>query len=244
MKKRFLSLLVVISAICFSVLTPAHAEVTVSSDSKSHYSLGGETGLIDTSEMDIEEIRNEKVLMYEALISGKARETTPINKTLSVTFQTQQNSYYCGPAAVRMLLIATGKTYSQSYIAGQIGTSSAGTGFGATLVNAINTMSSGTGFSFNLVWGSTSLKDRTVIAIVCGNPVLVNTDEASYRYVLQGHATNGIQYHYGVVNGYKVSGNTLVYTDPAYGMYSGTVLQQDVSLTDMSGMLSTRGYIW
>lgn len=229
-------------AMLHSVITPVFADPLSLSENKSENTYS--TLLIDHSSAYIPEIRNDKVILYESLKSGKAQQTTPLNKILSISFQTQQNDYYCGPAAVRMLLAATGKYYTQDYIAGQIGTTVNGTGFGASFINPINSLSSGTGFSFNLVWGASDLKNRSVIAIVYGNPVLVNTNESAAGYHLKGHAENGIQYHCGIVNGYRQSGNILVYTDPAYGRFPYTVQQQDVSLDIMSSMVSTLGFIW
>ena len=141
-----------------------------------------------------------------------------------------------------MVLGATGKTYSQDYIAGQIGTTVSGTGFGGTLLNAMNALC-GSGFSFNLAWGGNQLADRTVIAIYCGNPVLVDTCENN-GFRIAGHANWNIVYHYAVVNGYKNSGNTLVYTDPAYGRYSGTQKQCDYPSSDIAALCSQLGYIW
>lgn len=233
MKQVKLKAFIVACTIVTTLITPLQAkEVDVDSSQLS-------TGMIDTT--PVVETYNEKVRMYESMKSG-ARQTIPYNKIISVNFQTQQNSYYCGPAFVRMVLGATGKIYEQDYIASQIGTTTAGTGFGGTLLNAMNRLC-GSGFSFNLVWGESDLANKARIAIYCGNPVLVDTCETN-NFRIAGHEPWGIEYHYAVINGYRNSGNTLVYTDPAYGMYKGTNLQCDYQASLLAELCSNLGYIW
>ena len=241
MNRNRLSAVFMACTVLLTLMTPLHAENNnASGNSTSSYN-NYLDGSVDQTK--IYETYNDKVLMYETMTSGMARQTTPLNKTLAVNFQTQENYYYCGPAAVRMVLYATGKSYPQSFIASFIGTTSDGTGFGGTLLNAMNSHC-GSSFSFNLVCGSTDLKTRTVIAINYGNPVLVNTYQPSGVDIIEGHMENNIFYHYGVINGYKRSGDVLVYTDPAYGRYPGTAKQQDISLSNMQYLCSTRGFIW
>lgn len=125
MNRNKISAIFVACTVVLTLITPLHAESNdVSGNSTSVYN-NYLDGAVDQT--DIHEIYNDKVLMYETMTSGMARQTTPLNKTLSVNFMTQENDYYCGPAAVRMVLYATGKSYPQSYIAGLIGTTTDGT---------------------------------------------------------------------------------------------------------------------
>lgn len=218
----------------------------------------GTTVIYNSSEIDggidlngkITEITNEKTIEYYSSNQRQINETYPYQKVISLTFQTQNNNYYCAPASVRMLMKAIGKNYTQGQIALLIGTNTGGTSFGSTLLSGINAMAAGTGFSFNLVWHSASdvngMKSKFMIAIVYGNPVVVNTVEGDNNkpFIFNGHAANNIRYHFGVVNGYKQSGEKYVYTDPAYGMYSGTSQTQDVTKANMSKACELRGYIW
>lgn len=236
MKYYKLTYMITVFMMALSLMTPLHAkEETDNRDCPQP----SQSNLIDTT--PVVETINEKVILFDIIKSG-ARQTIPYNKTIAVNFQTQQNDYYCGPAAVRMVLGATGKIYSQDYIAGQIGTTTSGTGFGGTLLNAMNALC-GSGFSFNLAWGGNQLADRSVIAIYYGNPVLVDTCELN-DFRIAGHSASNIVYHYAAVNGYKNSGNTLVYTDPAYGRYSGTEKQHDYPSSDIAALCSQLGYIW
>ena len=133
MNRNRLSAVFVACTVLLTLITPLHAENNDASGSSISVYNNYLDGAVD--ETEFHETYNDKVLMYETMTSGMARQTTPLNKTLAVNFQTQEN-------------------------------------------------------------------------------------------------------------GYKKSGDVLVYTDPAYGRYPGTLKQQDISLSDMQYLCSTRGFVW
>lgn len=98
MKYYKLTYMITVFMMALSLMTPLHAkEETDNRD----YPQPSQSNMIDTT--PVVETINEKVILFDIIKSG-ARQTIPYNKTIAVNFQTQQNDYYCGPAAVRMVL--------------------------------------------------------------------------------------------------------------------------------------------
>ncbi len=71
---------------------------------------------------------------------------------------------------------------------------------------------------------------------------MVNTAEGPGDVYLAGHDIGSAFYHYGVVADYFNNGNTVTYTDPGYGRFAGFVMDQRVSINDLSNATGTRGY--
>lgn len=170
------------------------------------------------------------------------------SKIISVPFQTQETNYYCGPASARMVLGAIGKYRSQSQLAALMGTTTAGTNAGAPVANALNSVASGTRYRFNWQWHTytnvSTIKDHVTTAISYGNPVMVNTMESPGDVWIKGHNIGTALYHYGVVADYFDYGNSVTYTDPGYGRFAGFVMDQRVSITNLSYAVGGRGYAW
>lgn len=85
MNRNRLSAIFVACTVLLTLITPLHVENNDASNSTSVYN-NYLDGAIDQTE--IHETYNDKVLMYESLAFGMTSQTTPLNKTLSVNFQT------------------------------------------------------------------------------------------------------------------------------------------------------------
>lgn len=189
-------------------------------------------------------------LSDDELINKKNIPTTRGSSVvISIPFQTQQNDYYCGPASARMVLGGMGYNVSQDYMASLLGTTASdGTYAGDGVVNALNRVVSGSRFQFRWQWHTYTnvgtIKGHVVEALDYGNPVMVNTVESPGDVYLVGHDIGVPLYHFGVVADYFDYGNSVTYTDPGYGRYSGFVMDQRASITNLSYAAGGRGYAW
>lgn len=178
----------------------------------------------------------------------KLVKNAPAGKSLNVKHQTQQNDYYCGPASASMIVKYLGFNKSQNDMAKLLGTtSSAGTGAGNNVANALNKVASSKA-KFSWSWHKynevTKIKNHVLTAINYGNPVMINTLETPGDWCLQGHNTGYDLYHFGVISGYSNFGNAGIYLDPGYGRFSGFVKQQIAAMSDLSFAAGQRGYAW
>lgn len=196
-------------------------------------------GIDINTELDVEGKLFEKSL---------APTTRASSVVISIPFQTQQNDYYCGPASARMVLGGIGYNVTQDYMASLLGTTVNGTNAGNGVANALNRVVAGSKFQFNWQWHTYSdvntIKAHIVEALSYGNPVMVNTMESPGDVYLVGHNIGTTLYHYGVVADYFNNGNEVTYTDPGYGRYSGFVMDQRASITNLSYAVGGRGYAW
>lgn len=188
-------------------------------------------------------------LMEEEVINkAQAISTQSDSKEITIPFETQKTNYYCGPAAAQIVLGGIGYSVTQEYMAGLLGTTTNGTTAGNNVANALNQVVSGSKFQFLWEWHTAgniaTIRSHIVEAINYGNPVMVNTAEGPGDVYLAGHDIGSALYHYGVVADYFNNGNTVTYTDPGYGRFVGFVMDQRVSINDLSNATGTRGYAW
>lgn len=186
---------------------------------------------------------------HDQLIDKKNVPTTRAGSVIiSIPFQTQQNNYYCGPAAARMVLGGIGYSVTQNQMANLLGTTTNGTNAGNSVANALNAIVEGSKYQFRWQWHTytdiATIKSHVVEALNYGNPVMVNTMESPGDVYLVGHNIGTTLYHYGVVADYFDYGNSVTYTDPGYGRFSGFVMDQKVSITNLSYACGGRGYAW
>ena len=200
---------------------------------------------------DHKEINPNSLTKKTAIITEGERAVNPAPTVIPVTFQTQQLSYYCGPAAVRMVLSGIGIIDTQYNIACAINTGTNGTDFGDDLVNGMNSYVAGTAYGFFLQWhyytsaNTATMKSNMMYAINYGNPVLVNSDESDGEHI-PGHGEANIIYHYACVNGYSYGGASFLYTDPAYGFtgLTSVIKNQFIPTDTLSLALGGRGYVY
>lgn len=187
--------------------------------------------------------------MQTASMSRASRITTPERVILQVPFQTQQTDYWCGPASAKMLLETIGYNYSQQQLANMLGTNARiGTEAGHKIPNVLNSIVKGSRYHFNWEWQQphevAKMKGHVVEALSYGNPVIVNTVESPGDVYIAGHNTGYPLYHYGIIGDYFGYGDTVTYVDPAHGRFNGFILEQQVSITNMSKAAGGRGYVW
>lgn len=184
----------------------------------------------------------------EENISLLSVTAAPESVVIYMPFQTQQNDYYCGPAAARMVLGGIGYTVTQSYMASLLGTTTNGTNAGDSVANALNTVASGSEYYFRWQWHTytniSTIKAHIVEALAHGNPVMVNTVEMPGDVYIAGHNIGTTLYHYGAVADYFDYGNEVTYSDPGYGRYTGFYQDQRLSITNLSYACGGRGYAW
>ena len=195
------------------------------------------------------DLETELDIPYDQLIDKKNVPTTRASSVvITIPFQTQQEDYYCGPAAARMVLGGIGYSVTQNEMAELLGTTVNGTNAGNNVANALNSVVEGSNYQFRWQWHTFSdvskIKSHVLEALNYGNPVMVNTMESPGDVYLVGHNIGTTLFHYGVVADYFDYGNSVTYTDPGYGRFSGFVMDQRVSITNLSYACGGRGYAW
>ncbi|MFG2042977.1 C39 family peptidase [Dactylosporangium sp. NPDC048998] len=170
----------------------------------------------------------------------------PATKILQYQFQLQPNYYYCGPAATRIALSATGHTVSQDQAAALLGTTTNGTDSAFDTTRGLNSV---------IGHGRTVYQTREIPAypatpaqadqlrtdvlntINSGRAIVANiaghlTDTAGTYHAYEGG-------HYLTIVGYKDSGKTVKIADPANPNGDGTYW---VTTTNMANWIAQRGY--
>ena len=188
---------------------------------------------------------------YPPLEIGSGTNTLkakPQQVILNIPFQTQINDYYCGPASAFMIVRSLGYNKSQHQMAALLGTTTNGTNAGNGVANALNAVVAGSRYRFNWEWHTytqiSKMKNHITEALSWGNPVMVNTMESPGDVYLQGHNIGTALYHFGVMGDYFDNGNSVTYVDPGYGRYGGFVMNQRVTIRNMSYATGGRGYAW
>lgn len=184
----------------------------------------------------------------EESVKGMDRAPKPRQVILKIPFQTQINNYYCGPASAAMVVNSLGYRKTQQQMASLLGTTTNGTNAGNGVANALNNVVRGSRYKFNWEWHTytqiNKMKGHIMEALSYGNPVMVNTMESPGDVYLKGHNIGTALYHYGVIGDYFDNGNTVTYVDPGHGRFNGFVMEQRVSIKNMSYATGGRGYAW
>ena len=180
----------------------------------------------------------------------EADTSIPESVVIMVPFETQKNAYYSGPAAARMVLGAIGCYRTQEEMAELLHTvNGEGTPAGESVAEALNSVCKGTGFKFTWQWHQPrdyeTIRGHIIEALTYGNPVMVNVLEGPGDSYLQGHDNvSGYVGRFGVVADYFDYGNEVTYTDPGAGYFEGFVVDQRITLEDLSKACGGRGYAW
>jgi hypothetical protein len=168
----------------------------------------------------------------------------PSSKVLNYQFQLQPNYYYCGPAATRIALSASGHTLSQDEIAGKLGTDTGGTDSALDTTRVLNSVIGGNVYQTRSIPGPGAtpaqmdqLQADVVQAISNGRVLVTNIVHSATDTAGVWHAYDGG--HYVTVVGYKDDGRTIKVADPANPNGDGTYW---VTTINMANWIATHGY--
>lgn len=165
-------------------------------------------------------------------------------KTLKHDTKLQPNYYFCGPAATRNALSATGKAPSMYKLAEKMGTTTAGTNSAHDITRVLNAQLGEKRYKTTEISGQKAtakqiaqLKADVVASISDGDAVVANiagtvTDKAGDVHSYEGG-------HYLAVVGYADKGDTVIIADSA-----DTVGSPDYKLSTktLANWIATRGY--
>jgi hypothetical protein len=160
-------------------------------------------------------VRNTLVLILALLMFGESISHSPVvradpitEKVLGVTEIGEQQSVYCGPASAQMVLKYKGKTYSQAYLAGQLGTNG---GTNWSNFSFGTTLNSDLGYFFYVQVTASTVSETTsettfsndVSAdIGQGYPLILGIQESPTYNIDYNEGQNYWQ-HYIVIDGYE-----------------------------------------
>ncbi|MGC9665454.1 C39 family peptidase [Planosporangium sp. 12N6] len=168
----------------------------------------------------------------------------PPSKVLDYAFQLQPNYYYCGPAATRIALSASGHILSQDEIARQLGTTTGGTNSAYDTTRALNNVIGSNVYQTREIpaYPATpaqmdQLQADVLKTVNSGRAIVANiaghlTDTAGTYHSYEGG-------HYLTIIGYKDDGRTVKIADPANPNGDGTYW---VTTINMANWISQRGY--
>jgi Peptidase_C39 like family len=170
------------------------------------------------------------------------REKAQANE-LRVKYQAQPNYYWCGPAAARNALSATGHDISMASLARTMGTTEAGTNSANDITAALNKVTGSPKYRTTELAKPTITADqanalkrdivttiddrRAVVANVAGTAT--DTDGAEHSY--EGG-------HYIAVHGYRDNGRQVEIADSA----DPNTAHYWIDTTDLADWIATRGY--
>jgi Peptidase_C39 like family len=165
------------------------------------------------------------------------------SKELRVKYQSQPNYFWCGPAAARNALTATGHNITMANLAHQMGTTEAGTNSANDITAALNKVTGSDKYhTTELAKPTVSPKqadtlkrdivttiddNRAVVANVAGTAT--DTDGTTHSY--EGG-------HYIAVHGYRNHGNQVKIADSA----NPNTAHYWINTADLADWIATRGY--
>ncbi|MFF3866393.1 C39 family peptidase [Micromonospora sp. NPDC001898] len=172
-----------------------------------------------------------------------ATPKTPSSKVLDYAYQAQTTYYYCGPAAVRNALSATGVGSTQDGLASRLGTTEMGTNSAEDTTRVLNAMVKGDPYQTRMIPGGAAtgaqidrLKADVVKAVGAGRGVVVNIAGDATDVDGGWHSFPGG--HYIAVVGYRNEGRTVRIADSANPAASAYW----ISTTALAHWAATRGY--
>ncbi|QLD24613.1 C39 family peptidase [Micromonospora carbonacea] len=167
----------------------------------------------------------------------------PSTKLLDYDYEAQTTYYYCGPAAVRNALSATGVDGTQDALAVRLGTTEMGTNSAYDTTRVLNEMVKGEPYRTRLIPGGAAtpaeterLRADVVQAVGAGRGVVVNIAGDATDVDGGWHSFPGG--HYIAVVGYRDSGRTVRIADSA----DPAVPAYWISTTALAHWAATRGY--
>ncbi|MCW2639670.1 MAG: hypothetical protein JWP76_1976 [Dactylosporangium sp.] len=170
--------------------------------------------------------------------------SAPPSKVLDYTFQLQTTYYYCGPAATRIALTASGHTLSQDELARQLHTTTSGTDSANDTTRVLNNVIGRNAYQTREIPGPSAtpaqmdqLQADVVRTINDGRVIVANivhsvTDTVGVRHTYDGG-------HFLTIAGYKDDGRTVKVADNANPNGDGTYW---VTTIDMANWMATHGY--
>ncbi len=183
----------------------------------------------------------------KAPTAAKAAAPAPVhrtaNKELAVKYQAQPNYYWCGPAATRNALSATGHNVTMANLAKTMGTTEAGTNSAYEITAALNKVSGGNKYrTTELSKATISAKqaadlERDIVATIDDNRAVVAnvagtaTDTAGAKHSYEGG-------HYIAVHGYSNNGHRVKIADSA----DPNSAHYWINTGDLAKWMATRGY--
>ncbi len=175
--------------------------------------------------------------------SKEAAPKPPASKVLDYDYQAQTTGYYCGPAAVRNALSASGITRDQDTLANQLGTTYAGTNSAEDTTRVLNATVKGSPYKTTMIRGGAAtpaqmdqLQADVVASVSDGRGVVVNIAGSATDTNGGWHSFPGG--HYIAVVGYDDDGRLVKIADsadPSYYSYWMTTI-------DLANWAATRGY--
>ncbi|MFJ7194100.1 MULTISPECIES: C39 family peptidase [unclassified Streptomyces] len=165
--------------------------------------------------------------------------------TLSIDYQVQETGYWCGPAATRIALSARIAPPSQADLAGQLGTTEAGTDHISQVTGVLNA-NLGTGWyetkempndpptqaQRDLLWND-------IVLDIDNNYPLVTNIVAPPGNQPPGYPSDQTIYHYFTVIGYDDANRTVLIADPA--SFSGNQIYW-LSFDQLATLIPPKGY--
>ncbi|MFI7606193.1 C39 family peptidase [Micromonospora sp. NPDC049366] len=166
----------------------------------------------------------------------------PKSKVLDYDYQAQTTYYYCGPAATRNALSASGIERNQDDLAAQLGTTEMGTNSAQDTTRVLNAVVKGSPYRTRMFDGAPSpaqmdqLQADVVKAITDGRGVVANIVGDAVDTDGGWHSFSGG--HYIAVVGYRDEGRTVKIADSA----NPAVPSYWISTIDLANWMATRGY--
>ncbi|MEV1328656.1 C39 family peptidase [Micromonospora costi] len=166
----------------------------------------------------------------------------PATKVLDYDYQAQTTYFYCGPAATRNALSASGIERSQDALAAQLGTTEMGTNSAEDTTRVLNEVVKGSPYRTRMFPTAPSPKQMdqlqadVVRAVTDGRGVVANivgdaTDTDGGWHSFPGG-------HYIAVVGYRDNGRTVKIADSA----NPAVPSYWITTIDLANWMTTRGY--
>jgi hypothetical protein len=176
--------------------------------------------------------------------TAKPAESPPASKVLTISYELQQNYYYCGPAATRIAASAHGVAMTQDDAASRLGTTTSGTNSADDTTRVLNSVVKGASYQTRWITGDaptsaeiSRLQTDVVHAVAGGYGIVANivgsaSDIAGLSYSYGGG-------HYISVIGYRDSGQTVKIADPANTNGDGTYW---MTASALANWIAHRGY--
>ncbi len=173
-----------------------------------------------------------------------AASKSPSSKVLDYDYAAQTTYYYCGPAAVRNALSATGVKSTQDALAADLGTTEMGTNSAADTTRVLNEMVEGDNpYRTRMISGGSAtsaqidrLQADVVKAVAAGRGVVANIAGDATDVNGGWHSFPGG--HYIAVVGYRNDGRTVRIADSA----DPSLPSYWVSTITLAHWTATRGY--
>ncbi|WP_238015427.1 C39 family peptidase [Dactylosporangium sp. AC04546] len=183
----------------------------------------------------------------QAARTGSAAQeapAAPLEKVLEAQFQQQPNFYWCGPAAARNALAASGFAVTQADMAPKLRTTTSGTDSAFDVTRGLNEVVGGNVYQTREIPGQSAtpaeagqLQSDVVRAVSTGRAVVANI-------VSTARDTNGVSHsfdggHYVAIVGYTENGQIVKVADSANPNGDGTYW---MTTSNMANWIARRGY--